>query len=330
AYTFRRDCGGNLGVCMRVPGLNDGNGTPLALPADATLLWQAVAQAEEFQTALAGIPAPTAAEVSSRLQLLERDGGARPIAPDDLTDIPAARRAMTTTVEAGYRGQLGRVTASLDLAHTRITNAGSSLTVQTPSVFLEPASLQAYLEAQGKTAVEAAALAQAIAGLPLGTVAPEEHPTSDILLMPRQGGTATFWSADLELGIVAAPWLTLTGNYSWVSEDLFPGLAGPADIALNAPRRKGMIAARLTETQSGATLDLRTRWLASFPVLAGEYVGTVGSYSTTDLSLAAPVPGRPEITVSLAATDLFGKPHRQFVGAPRIGRLILVGVRASF
>jgi len=42
------------------------------------------------------------------------------------------------------------------------------------------------------------------------------------------------------------------------------------------------------------------------------------------------VPGRPEITVSLGATDLFGKPHRQFVGAPRIGRLVLAGVRASF
>lgn len=85
-----------------------------------------------------------------------------------------------------------------------------------------------------------------------------------------------------------------------------------------------------TEPRTGATLDLRTRWVGAFPVRAGVYTGTVQRYAVTDADLAVPVPGRHGVTISLAATNVFDRRHREFVGAPVIGRLVVARVRAVF
>ena len=101
-------------------------------------------------------------------------------------------------------------------------------------------------------------------------------------------------------------------------------------MALNAPRSKASVGALVTGRRSGATLDLRARWVGAFPVRAGVYTGTVARYAVADLDLGLPVPGRREVTLSLAATNLFGNRHREFVGAPLLGRLLVGRVRVAF
>jgi outer membrane receptor for ferrienterochelin and colicins len=324
-FTFARGCGGVGDLCMHSPFAAG------PLPADATLLWPAVQQIAGG--ALDDVPAPSSAQVATRLGVYDLASGAlRPVLPGDVTDIPAARRSMSSSFEVGYRGQLVPwLSAAVDVAHTRITNIGNSLTVQTPAAFLDSLGLAAYLEAAGAPADAAAAIAARVSSLPLGVVSPEQarDPTA-VLLVPRQGGTARYWNVDVELDASVTPWLNLRGSWSWVSEDLFRRAVGLGDMALNAPRSKASLGALVTELRSGTTLDLRARWVGAFPVRAGVYTGTVQRYAVADLDLGLPVPGRREVTLSLAVTNLFGNRHRELVGAPLLGRLLVGRVRVAF
>jgi iron complex outermembrane receptor protein len=327
-YTFARDCGGLGNLCMHSPFAED---PQQPLPTDATLLWQAV------QTmaggALDGVPAPSADQVATRLVVYNLDQSVRFVGPEEVTDVPAARRSLTSSYELGYRGQVTRqLAASVDVAYTRVTNIGNSLTTQTPAAVLDSLSLARYLESVGAAPEDAAVLAAKASQLPLGVVTPEQarDPTA-LLAVPRQGGTASYWNVDLGLEAAVTPWLSLRGSWSWVSDDVFPRAAGLGDVVLNAPRNKASVGALLTEPRSGAALDLRARWVGDFPVQAGlAYVGTVRHYTVTDLDLSVPVPGRREITLSLAATNLFDQRHQEFVGAPVLGRLIVGRVRTAF
>jgi hypothetical protein len=53
-------------------------------------------------------------------------------------------------------------------------------------------------------------------------------------------------------------------------------------------------------------------------------------YAVADLNLGLPVPGRRQVTLSLAVTNLFGNRHQEFVGAPLLGRLLVGRVRVAF
>jgi iron complex outermembrane receptor protein len=322
---FDRSCGGLGGLCMHTP-----FAATAALPADATLLWSVVTAAVP---GTAAVPAPSSGDIASRLAVLSLDRqGFVPVAPSEVTNIVRAQRSFADAIEIGYRGRLTRgVTASVEVARTHLTNIGSSLTIQTPNVFLDSAGTADFLMAHGKSAAEARALAGAVAGIPLGVVTPTDAvDPSAILLLPRQGGTADFWNVDAELVAVVSAWLSVAGTYSWASRDLFRRSAGLADVALNAPRNKGAVAVAVQEPRSGVTLDVRARWVSSFPVRAGIYVGTVETYGVADLSLMAPLPWRQGVTIGIAATNLFDNRHREFVGAAEIGRLVVTRVRAVF
>ncbi len=322
---FDRSCGGLGGLCMHSPFLPAG-----PLPTDATLLWPVLVATVP---GLADVPAPTAGAIPTRLAVLDLDRQSFvPVLPSEVRDIAPARRSFADVIEVGYRVEIThRVTLVLEVAQSHLSRIGSSLTVQTPNVFLDSAGVAAYLMANGTSPAQAEALADAVAGIPLGVITPVGTPDpAAILLLPRQGGTADFWNLDAEIAALVTGWLRVTGSYSWVSRDLFPRSAGLADVALNAPRRKGAVTASLLHTRSGLTLDVRQRWVGSFPVRAGIYVGTVTRYAVTDVMLAVPVPRRQGVVVSLAATNVFDYRHREFAGAPEIGRLVVARTRVTF
>lgn len=320
AYSFRRDCGGLVGLCMHSPFAPE-----QTLPTDATLLWPVVAAQVP---GLEGIAAPTAAEVATVLALFQQDGPPLGVSPDQVTDIPAARRTLTSVVELGYRGQpLHWLTASIDLAHTRLKNLGGTTTIQTPNAFLERESLVSYLERNGKSLEEATALATTISSIPLGVVTPAEaHDPTAVLLIPRQDGRARFWSVDLELGATLAGWLSVRGSYSWVSKNRFRRPFGLGDVVLNAPDQKGAVAVLLREARSRVALDLRTRWAEAFAVNSGVYQGRVDGYTVTDIALERPI--HLKLVATLAVDNLFNRRHVEFVGAPTLGRLWLLRLRA--
>ncbi len=330
AWTFRRDCGGVGGFCMRSPFTPAELGGPgQYVPAEGTQYWEVVQALASG--ALDGVPAPTAAQVPTFLAALDPASGAFvAVDPARVSDVPRARRSITTAFEAGWRGQLGRrLTAAVDLYHSTISHVGSALSVQTPSAFLDPAALASYLQGVGFPADAAAAIAADVGQFPLGTVSPVESPDpTAILLIPRQGGEADFWGADFDLALELDRGLTLTGRFSWVSEDEFEGAAGIADVALNAPRTSGALGVLWRGSRAWASVSGRGE--SGFPARSGVYAGEVESYGLVDASVGLALPWSAGASLTLSGTDLFDRGHQAMPGAPVIGRLLLARVRAGF
>lgn len=77
------------------------------------------------------------------------------------------------------------------------------------------------------------------------------------------------------------------------------------------------------------TADLRGRAVSGFPVQSGVQVGRVEAYLIVDSGVSCVVSRNPALTLSLTASNLLDNRHQEFVGAPAIGRLVLVRLRAA-
>lgn len=326
AYTFRRDCSG--GLCMRSPFIGDGTAF---LPLDATVAWDGlVAILQSKGVDISQIPRPSASDVGTVLGRFNVETRAfDPVLVGDVTDVPAGKRTWNTTVETGYRGFFGkRFSLSLDVYRSRVTNLTSSRSVQTPNAFLEAGSLAAYL-GRYLPAAEASALAGAAARVPLGIISPVQGDSTEILVLSRQGAKVTYWGADLEAAADVGRYVTITGHYSWTSEDILRSPGGFADIVFNAPQHKGGLGATFRHPASGLSAGLRGRAVSSFPVRSGEYQGQVESYLIVDGEVGYRLPWIPTVSVRLSAANLLDHRHQEFVGAPAIGRLVIARVRAE-
>ncbi|MEP7325962.1 MAG: TonB-dependent receptor [Gemmatimonadota bacterium] len=329
-FTFRRDCNG--GLCMRSPFV--GNATAF-IPLDATVTWGTVQNILLNSTAhidITSIPQPTAQEVSTVLRVLNI--GTRlfdPVSASEVRDIPAARRSFNSTFEAGYRGAIGtRYTLSADLYHSTLTNVLTPVSAQTPNAFLDEASLAAYLTSQGIPAPNAAAIAAIATGIPLGTVSPVQGDSTEILVIGRQGARLSFWGADFGISAQLNSHLMVDGTYSYSSKDLVPSAGGFSDIVFNAPRHIVSLGLGFRNPRSGVVAQVRGRGVSSFPVKSGEYKGEVEGYAVVDAAAQAQLPWNHRFTFSLSISNLLDHRHREFVGAPELGRLVLGKLQAEF
>src|SRR6185436_1662190 len=125
-----------------------------------------------------------------------------------------------------------------------------------PTVFYQQAPLQGYLEAaltqgfllqgadtataKAKAKAGAGLLAPQIAGIPLGTITPEEGAPdqSAIILAYRNYGEVVLYGYDIGLQVGIANGLSLNGSLSYVDKNYFANLDNVADLALNAPKFK--------------------------------------------------------------------------------------------
>jgi len=78
---------------------------------------------------------------------------------------------------------------------------------------------------------------------------------------------------------------------------------------------------------SGIGGGLRFRSVEGFPVNSGIFIGEVDSYGLFDLNAGLDLPGESGIRLALTVQNLFNNKHREFVGAPEVGRLALFQVR---
>jgi iron complex outermembrane receptor protein len=364
-FTFRRDCVNSLGeagLCMRSPFTPDVLGQPITtpLPLDATVLWDALVQlfaAEdpEIGAMLAQMAPPDASQVKTVMKKLNpTTQGFDPV--DDVADVERTKSSVSNSVELGYKGLIGdRLLLGVDVYYSRFDNFLGPLLVETPNVFLEPTSLQNYLLAEAQRLnlpidrPTAGFLAVLMGAVPLATVTPEQVGPSDavdILLTYRNFPTFDLWGADFGATFVLGDGLSFSGSYSFVSDNFFAAgeLGGLADLALNSPRNKASLSGRYQDERRGLSAELRGRWVEGFPVASGVYVGRVKSYTVVDaeLSYALPISRSTELTVSALnlltfsedadgnRVNVFNGRHREMVGAPALGRLLLVRVRQSF
>ena len=253
---------------------------------------------------------------------------------------------------------MNRLAFSADVYHSRIKDFVGPLVVETPNVFLDPATLGTFLGGpmtaaladpananlkQALLAFDAPAqggngngspvdeLVKVIASIPFGTVTPEQAADPNaVMLTYRNYGDISLNGLDLNLTYYLNPSLSVGANYSFVSKDLFENVDGLGDIALNAPKNKFGANVQYINAELGLGAGLRTRFVAGFPVRSGVYVGELKSYYTIDLSAGYEVPIGPKPRLSLTIQNLLNRQHQQFIGAPEIGRLSMIRLTQTF
>jgi outer membrane receptor for ferrienterochelin and colicins len=354
-WNFRRDCNG--GICIRSP-FAAGQTPPDAAawrPADATPYW-ATATSILFQSTqnrpggpvdIRMIPAPSATQVHSVLRRLNpHPQGAffETVQADELTDISPLAPSISNTFELGYKGVLGgRLLLAVDLWHQRRNNFVSAALVETPNLFYDLATLTQYLSNfmpaanAGQIAAAMAGLDNnpAVTGIPLGTAGFDSPHTTDqhVYLSYRNYGDVKLWGSDIGLEAILSSQVAVTGTYSWLSDNTLRTIGaggGDVDVLLNAPANKGSVGLRLNRRDEGLGFNALVRFVDAFPMNSGVYVGTVDGYTILDAGVTWRVPQVRGVMLTLQAQNLLNDEQQQFIGAPRIGRLVTGRVSYRF
>jgi iron complex outermembrane receptor protein len=336
---FRRNCTAvnTNTLCMKSPFTPAALGGPTQyLPPDVTNFW-AVAQAIAAQAGvnITGVPRPTAAQVPTVMFARNAENQAFQVQPGDVRDIGRLKPTITNTYEVGYNGLVAeRFRIAADVYYEKKTDFVGPLIVETPTAHFAGTPLAGYLIANGIAPAQAAVAATAIASTPIGVVTPDNVLTQapELILTYRNFGDLDRWGGDLAFDALLTDRVSLTGSYSYVNKNFFPRseVGGVSDVALNAPKNKGTLGVAYREQPTGLTVDVRGRWNDEFPMNSGVFVGTVEGYTVVDASVAYRFPFAQNTIVSLNVQNLFGNKHREFIGAPELGRLVLTQVQVTF
>ena len=339
-FTWNNQCpGGHMSMCMYSPFM------PGQLPANAALFWDAMMQRlPSFDPTLGQlVPVllgpgqlpgdPALATVFRRLNQAAAETGQGDLFPLDATGpakIDEMRSTIYNTFEVGYKGVIGdRVLLAADVYHARVKDFVGPLRIETPNVFLDPASVQAFLQARLTPLVQAgrldpatlagvlAAITPVVAGIPFGTVVPDQVDSPDLLVSYRNFGDVNYWGADLALQVLASDRLRINGAYSFQSDECFDfnedgSCTSADDIALNAPRHKGSVGFVFDDQAAGWSFDGRFRMSGGFPMNSGVYIGDVESYGVVDLGVGWRLPFQPNARVSLTAGNVLDNKHREY------------------
>ena len=346
--TFADRCqSGLMGHCMRSPFL------PGQLPADAALFWDSLIKQfapealQPFLLEPGTRPAdPALGTVFRRLNTdaLEPAGGevfpldSRPL------DLPELVPTVFSSIEAGYKGLIrDRVRLAVDLYFANVENFIGALKVESPNVFLDPASTGAFLtgrlgplvEAGLVTSEQITELAAGLAAVPVGAVTPDQFDSPDLLMASRNFGSASYWGADFSAQFIVSDRVGLTAGYSFQSKECFDfdedeDCPGSDDLALNAPSHKGSVGLAFTDRARGFLLDGRWRFADGFDMRSGVFAGAVDAYHVLDVTTGYQLPFQPNARLEMTVYNLLNNLHREFVGAPELGRLALLRVRYDF
>ncbi len=293
------------------------------------------------------------------------------ISPDVVSDITNIDPTITETFEAGYKGlHNGNLLITADFYRTDTKEFVGPLRIETPNVFLEGQALAAALTASFGASLadpanaELTAFLAALDGptlggnangtsidelvglfvsgtanngaayIPFGTITPiQAVDPAAVTVTYRNFGSVTVYGVDAGFTYFAPNNWTITGNYSFVNEDLFENLGGIADIALNAPRHKANFGIKYSHPETGLRAGAKLRYRSEFPMDSGAYVGIVESYTAVDLAVQYDLPFKSSpftATLSLNGSNILDDSHQEFFGAPAIGRLVTSGLIVKF
>ncbi len=320
-------------------------GSPLMPAPDASALWPclvAIAQAQGAPAALSSVPAPTSAQVSWML-FDPQASTLQPLIGASLPPITPIQESYTESVELGWTGLIqNRVSLSADVYWMKKNDFVSPLLIQTPLLTMNGQQLAAYL-AGFLGPANAAQLAPLLAQIPLGVVASSEVRGSqrpELIVSYRNVGDIDLWGGDLALEWFLTDNWTVSGSYSWVSDDYFEIDDGDP-IALNAAKHKGSLGLAYRDLRAGFTGQARVRFNSEFPAQSAGFLGLdcvegitpsaadegcVEAEAIVDVNFSYRVPGT-DATVRMVVNNLLNTAHRSFVGVPAVRRMGLLSVR---
>ena len=223
---------------------------------------------------------------------------------------------------------------------------------------IDNASLAATLASLGFAPEDVAALVVGLAAdqlpsasTPVAIVVPEENDLGEgqapeLLGTYKNFGKVEYWGIDASFQFFASRNLRLFGNVSVVSDDFFDNTEldeANVDIklALNAPsfKAKGGFSYR---SPSGIAFGVSGRFIKGFPVFSGPYVGGlpepygdgtggVEDYFLLDLNFGYDLRNyAPGLRLDISVQNALDNEHREFIGAPQIGRLAMSRLTYTF
>ncbi|MDH4034691.1 MAG: TonB-dependent receptor, partial [candidate division Zixibacteria bacterium] len=309
-----------------------------------------------LQTAVASVTPPVVTGVNNTLMTLDPDIGTFvPSTVDDIADIERLEPTITQTFELGYKGNVGnRFSFSVDAYRTNKDNFIGPLTVETPNIFMDPATLAAYLgpefaanyaaadpatqaaldnlDANGNGPVDelTAMFVGGAAGIPFGTASPEQAYVPDAVMVTyRNFGDVSFYGADFAFACHLHRNWDLGGVYSYVSKNFFEKNEDQVhDINLNAPRHKVGLSLRWAHPEHGLNAQTRFRWVDEFDMDSPFFGSTVESYYLFDLNVGVKL--FEATNLSLTIQNVLDEKHIEFVGGPELGRLAIARVTQTF
>jgi len=271
-----------------------------------------------------------------------------------LQDVGPIQPAITQSWEVGYRGILDQaIVFTIDGYYARRKNFTGPLQAQTPFVLIpnlqqdlirdlsaglnENEETATLLQLFGLTPESVAELIVTLAGddlpdpeTPIAIVQPNENNSGqgnypELMLTFPNFGNLQYFGVDMSTSMILSDQLSFFGNASWVSDDYFDynelsEESEDFELALNAPGLKFKLGGQYQHSD-GLSVIASGRFISGFPVLAGQYIGDVQRYQVFDLGFGYTIP-RLGIRADVALNNVLNSRHREFVGAPRLGRVI--------
>ncbi|MBE0644356.1 MAG: TonB-dependent receptor [Bacteroidetes bacterium] len=334
-YTFTRQNGDLVFYSKLNP--DPTMGLPVGM---ASAYWDGVVQVlsaspelpDELKQLLAMIPAPDASQVGGSLaQLNLETEGFDLVDASSVNDIARLKPTSLQSWEIGYKSMLtDRLQFGVDMYNSQYENFVTPARVATPNVFLNGEQTAAYLYAQaapiiGDEAAQqfAAAVAEGMAQVPIGTVTPDQAADrTEILMIPINYGDINYWGTDISFRAGLLRNLQIGGTYSYINKVYYDDVDGKGPLSLNVPQNKASLSMQYTEPSTGIQGMAQYRFIDGFRMKSGVYEGTIKPYGLVDLGVRVPlpVPMRPELQLSVR--NLLDHQHVEFVGGGMIGRLM--------
>jgi len=312
--------------------------------------------------AQSGINLPDAA-IAGLIQLLDPSltkvsGIGTSVLDRDAVDSDPLKPTTTQTIEAGYKGLFGgRVLFALDGYYSTRENFVGPVLRESPLAFLAnidgeltPALAQAIaanatLNATiGQFGLNAPTVAAIVVGfakpnlsvLPVAVVQPDHNQVpGEIFASYRNFGKVDFYGLDASMQVIASNRLNLFGNVSYVSDDFFDNKEldeanTSLAVALNAPKFKAK-AGFSYSVPLGINFNASGRYSDGFPVRSGPYIGDVEDYFLLDVGAGYDL-GKfaPGMSIDVTVQNVTDNEHREFIGAPLLGRLALARLNYTF
>ena len=123
-------------------------------------------------------------------------------------------------------------------------------------------------------------------------------------------------------GLITADGKAKYALWDLVDQGIFEGLTRDGNPITKTYNGK------ITELMKDVKVGLTHRWQAGFPVNSGVYVGDLPEFRTTDLSVGYQI--LPTSRIDLSVQNIGDNKHQQFIGAPEMGRLMLLRVSHTF
>lgn len=282
-------------------------------------------------------------------------GKVKPVS--DVTDIEPLKQTTSRTIEFGYKGLIeNRFLLAVDFYYTKKNNFVGPVLIETPFVFV-PTLAQDFQEALaagiaandtlagglaslGQTPESVAALITNLAAgslpsptTPVAIVVPNENDLGEgrapeLLGTYKNFGTVEYWGIDAAFQYFANENLRLFGNFSFVSDDFFDNTelneeSPDISLALNAPKLKIKGGFNYNRPH-GFAFGASGRFVQGFPVQSGPYLGEVDDFFLLDVNVGYDLSTLYRgLRFDLSIQNLLNDKHREFIGAPKMGRLIL-------